>query len=188
MSPQHVAVVPSTLMLLPEYAGIEDPVPDLRATTLAAVAWLVEHHPAEVSVLAGGSRPDNVARGAVASAGERVGRQLLLDAGFGGRVVDRAAGLLVVANGSACRSEKAPGHLDVRSAAFDDGIERALRAGVPKLLRDLDEALGRELWAPDVSAFRELGSLVDEPVAAVLDHADDPFGVQYWVARWTCGS
>ena len=188
MSPRHVVVVPSTLVLLPEYAGLEDPLPELRAATRAAVAWLVERHPAEVSVLAGGPRADNVSRGVAASAGERVGRQLLVDAGFGGQVVAGAAGLLVVANGSARRSEKAPGHLDERSSAFDARIEQALRTGVPELLRDLDEIVGRELWAHDVTALRELGRLVDGPVTAVLDLADDPFGVQYWVARWTCGS
>jgi hypothetical protein len=188
MSPEHVVVVPSAPALLPGYAGLEDPLRELRAAARAAVAWLVSQHPGEVSLLAADPRPDNVSRGVVSSAGERVGRQLLLDVGFGGQVEDRAAGLLVVANGSACRSEKAPGHLDERSFDFDRHLDSALRSGSPSALRDVDVALGQDLWAHDVPAFVTLGERVSGPVSAEIDYAEDPFGVQYWVVRWTCGS
>ena len=36
----RVVLVPGVLALLPEYAGLEDPVAELRAACLAAVAWL----------------------------------------------------------------------------------------------------------------------------------------------------
>ena len=36
----RVVLVPGVLALLPEYAGLEDPVADLRAACLEAVAWL----------------------------------------------------------------------------------------------------------------------------------------------------
>ena len=188
MSPRHVVVVPSALALLPGYAGLADPLPDLRAAVHDAVGWLVERHPAQVAVLATGVRADNATRGIVDPPGERIGRQLLTDCGFDGEVAERAAGVLVVANGTACRSEKAPGHLDERSFAYDRAIEDALRSGAPEQLRDLDEQLGAELWAYDVAALRRLGEQVTGPVDAEVDHADDPYGVQYWVVRWTCGS
>lgn len=188
MTPSHAVVVPAALALLPGYAGLEDPLPELRAAARAAVAWLVAQHPGEVSLLAADPRPDNAARGVGSSAGERVGRQLLLDVGYDGQVVDRAAGLLVVANGSACRSEKAPGHLDERSFDYDDAIGGALRSGSSSLLRAVDVALGQELWAHDAPALVALGERVSGPVSAEIDYADDPHGVQYWVVRWTCES
>ena len=188
MSPEHVVVVPSTLTLLPGYAGLTDPLPELRAAVHDAVSWLVERHPADVAVLAADVRNDNAARGVVESPGDRIGRQLLTDCGLEGLPADRAAGLLVVANGTACRSEKAPGHLDERSFDYDREIEDALGSGSPERLRDLDESLGAELWAHDVAALRRLGEQVTGPVAAELDYSEDPYGVQYWVARWTCGS
>jgi hypothetical protein len=94
---------------------------------------------------------------------------------------------LVVGNGSACRTEKAPGHLDERSHAFDEQVEQALRAPDPAALGAIDEALARELWA-DVAGLRELGGLLTGAGPARVEYADDPFGVQYWVMRWECES
>ncbi|MBA8801878.1 hypothetical protein FB382_000169 [Nocardioides ginsengisegetis] len=90
---------------------------------------------------------------------------------------------LVVANGSACRTEKAPGHLDERAAAFDAAIERALLANDADALAALDETLATELWA-DVAGLRELGPLLSDHGAPTVHYADDPFGVQYWVMSW----
>ena len=188
-----VVVVPSTLALLPEYASVVDPVPDLRAACDDAVLWLMDRHPDRVIVVTAEARPDNVARGVTEPAGARVGRHLL--AGFGGRVEVVGAplpsadsGLLVVANGSAVRDEKAPGHLDERSFAFDAVIEAALRSGDATALRDLDAEVGVSLWAHDVPALQALGAAVRGPVRSTLTYAGDPYGVQYWVVRWTCGS
>lgn len=161
-----IAVVPSAPALLPAYAGLTDPVADVRAAALEAVAWL----DGPVQVLAA----DDL--------GRRVGEHLL-----GRAPVDDAADLLVVADGSARRGEKAPGHLDERATGFDAAIDAALRQGDPAALVRLDEALGAELLARGVPAFRALGAQVgDRPVRAQVDYADDPFGVQYWVVRWEC--
>ena len=188
MSVAHVVFVPSTIALLPDYAGFQDPISELRRCTHAAVAWLVELHPDRVSVVASDARPDNVVRGAVESPGERIARHLLSEAGFTGTVGDGAAGVLVVGNGTATRSEKAPGHLDERSFAYDGVIEQALQHGDPQGLSELDVALGEELWTYDAPAFRDLARLTDSRFDAEVDYADDPFGVQYWVVRWTCAS
>ena len=185
MRPEHIVVVPSTLAFLSRYAGMEDPVSDARKASIEAVSWLVERHPVELSVLAAPARPDNVARGVAEPPGRRIAGQLLSDAGFGGRVVDEAPGLLVVANGTATRSEKAPGHLDQRAAAYDRLVEDALRSGDTRTLRELDTLLGQELWAHDAGVLQQLGELAD-PSEAELDYAGDPYGVQYWVVRWTC--
>ena len=95
----------------------------------------------------------------------------------------------MVANGSATRTEKAPGHLDDRAHGFDEALGTALAQGDAAALRGLDETLGDELWCHDVPAWHRLGELVTEPVTSVeVDYDDDPYGVQYWVVRWTCGS
>ena len=163
-----MVLVPGVLALLPAYAGRTDPVAELRAACLAAVSWLTG--PVEI----------------VADApGRRVAEHLLAAAG------PRPAGdtsYLVVANGSACRGEKAPGHLDERSFGFDAEIDKALRTPDGAALAGLDEALGAELWAGNVAGLRRLGGLLAGAGAPAVDYADDPFGVQYWVMRWRCES
>ena len=92
--------------------------------------------------------------------------------------------MLVVANGSARRSEKAPGHRDERAAAYDSDLEKALRAGDISALRSLDPSLAEELMVGNVAGFASLGELLTPGLAPEVDYADDPFGVQYWVMRW----
>lgn len=188
---RRVAVVPSTLALLPSYAGAVDPVPALREASYAAARWLLDDGTGPAEVLTTGPRPDNAARGVEEPAGWRVGRELL-GAGAARPLAPGAAptagALLVVANGSATRSERAPGHLDERAAAFDATIARGLADGDPTVLAGLDAGLGEQLWCFDVPSWVAFGRSVPVPVAVSVDHDDDPFGVQYWVARWTCGS
>ncbi len=195
---RDVVVVPPTPALLPAYAGTDDPVAELRSACRAATAWLVDRHPERVRVVTVGARDDNRGRGVSEPAGSRVAAHLLAEAGFTGNVEVSVVpgddvpadvdGLLVLANGSATRSEKAPGHLDQRSFGFDEAIETALRTGDGGALRRLDRDLGAELWAHDVPAWQALGDLAEGEVSARLTYADDPYGVRYWVVRWTCGS
>ena len=158
----RVVLVPGALALLPAYAGIEDPVAELRAACLEAVAWLGS----AVEVLGDAQ-------------GRRVGEALLEASG----VSTGAAAYLVVGNGSARRTEKAPGHLDERAAAFDEALGAALRAG----RFEVDRALAGELLAA-VEGIVAVGELAADAGPATVDYNDDPFGVQYWVMRWTCGS
>jgi hypothetical protein len=166
----RVVIVPSTLALLPEYASIEDPIPELRTAVRAAVAWLLEDGRARVH--------------AGSPSAQRIGAHLL-----GDRVRDDAPNLLVVANGSATRTEKAPGHLDERAAAFDSAIGKALADGDLAAIGDIDTALAEELWAmPDAAVLRTLPGLVPSVTSAQVDYDDAPYGVQYWVVRWQCAS
>ena len=169
----RVVLVPGVLALLPEYAGLVDPVAELRAACLAAVSWLAEAGPYTVV-----ADPQ----------GRRVAEHLLAAAGATtSSAAEGGASYLVVANGSARRSEKAPGHLDERSFGFDEAVEKALRTPDPLSLAETDATLAEELLAGHVAGLRALGGLLTTGHAATVDYADDPFGVRYWVMRWAPG-
>ena len=162
----RVALVPGVLAFLPEYAGQVDPVPDVRAAALAAVAWLAEEGP--VTVVAD-------------EQGARVGRHLL---GAAGAADGEGSSYLVVANGSARRHDTAPGYVDVRAIPYDAAVEAALRAPDPDALEGIDVELGRALLVGNPDGLVRLGTLLRGADPALVDYADDPYGVQYWVMRW----
>jgi hypothetical protein len=94
-------------------------------------------------------------------------------------------GLVVMGDGSARRSTRAPGYLDERAVPFDDAVAEILRAGDGQALADLSEPLGAELLAEGVPAWRATGALVGgQPMSARLLYAEAPYGVSYFVAAW----
>jgi hypothetical protein len=94
--------------------------------------------------------------------------------------------VLAMADGSACRTEKAPGHLDPRASGFDESIEAALELGDVTALAALDPELARELMCSGVPVWQRLASLLDgRPVSsAELLHSCADYGVGYAVAFW----
>ena len=165
----RVALVPGVLALLPEYASVEDPVASLRAACLEAVAWL-------------GRSPRIVAD----AQGARVAAALLAEvvsAAESGEGGDPTHDVLVVANGSARRTDASPGPYDERAVPFDAALDSALRGPDPAALRSVDVGLAEELWA----ATGSLPGLADALEGAHLvgvDYDDAPYGVRYWVMRW----
>lgn len=97
--------------------------------------------------------------------------------------------VLVMADGTAKRSESAPGQVDDRAAIYDKVIAEALAEGDAAALAGLDLALARQLWGVGVPALRSLGRSIDPvPVAgARLGYDAAPFGVGYFVAEWDLG-
>jgi hypothetical protein len=187
MSGCRAVLVPGVPALLPEHAGQVDAVAELRAACRGAVGDLVASTPSRVVVVTASCRPQDVARGLTAPPGRAVADHLLAEAGHTGEVVvgDTARpgdALLLVANGSACRSERAPGHLDQRAAGFDEALARTIREGAPP---PQDQALAEELWCFDLGVFRELHAQVSG--TPDVRYADDPYGVAYWVATWPEG-
>ncbi|MGL4745680.1 MAG: hypothetical protein ACRCXL_15005 [Dermatophilaceae bacterium] len=113
--------------------------------------------------------------------------------------------LVVVADGSARRGEKAPGYLDDRAFGFDDALVAALRDADPAALLALDATLAADLLAHgraplQVAAAAMAGTSAPgaEATASAADfHATDaaplwrcerldepdPFGVLYAVAQ-----
>lgn len=165
----RIGLIPGCLALLPAYTSLEDPVPDLRAACVDLASWLGD----DVAILG-------------STDGRRVAEALL--AGRRSAAGGAEASYLVVANGSACRGDAAPGHLDQRSFAFDDALRTALAQADPRPLRCVDHALATSLQA-DVGALPALADLLaGRAWSAHLDYDGDPYGVQYWVARWSDGS
>jgi hypothetical protein len=104
---------------------------------------------------------------------------------LGARLAQQAerTALLVMADGSARRTRRAPGHLDERGAGFDGEVERAVRAGDLGALAAVDPALARELMATGRAAWQVLsGATRDLQPAVDVLYADHPFGVAYLVA------
>jgi hypothetical protein len=92
-------------------------------------------------------------------------------------------GLLVMADGTARRTLKAPGYLDERAVPFDAEIERALSTGDLAALHALDQPLAQELMATGWSALQVLaGAFGDRQPSTKILYADAPFGVGYLVA------
>jgi hypothetical protein len=91
--------------------------------------------------------------------------------------------LLVMGDGSARRTLKAPGYLDPRAEGFDTEVERAIRAGDLAALLDLDQELARDLMVTGRPAWQVLAGAMPAPAPATeLLYCDDPFGVAYLVA------
>ncbi|GIH60015.1 class III extradiol dioxygenase subunit B-like domain-containing protein [Microbispora siamensis] len=100
----------------------------------------------------------------------------------------RRVALLVMGDGSARRTEKAPGYVHPGAVPYDEMLAAALASGDTGRLLGLDPDEARELWAAGRAAFQVLGGAArgaPAPVASELLYDDAPYGVGYFVARWT---
>ncbi|WP_374985512.1 class III extradiol dioxygenase subunit B-like domain-containing protein [Streptomyces fradiae] len=94
--------------------------------------------------------------------------------------------LLVMGDGSACRSVKAPGYLDERAAGFDERVARALGAADTAALAALDADLAYELKAAGRAPWQVLaGAAHDASPEGRLLYDEAPYGVGYLVATWS---
>ena len=197
-----VLVLPTPPALLSPRSA-DDPVAELRAACHAALAQLGDL----VVVVAVPTSEENLARGITEPLGHRIARHLLGERQFMPELAlpwtaaslieqDGVPGehplpvttLVVMADGSARRGEKAPGHLHPDAVRFDDAIDKALRDGDAETLATLDLERADELWCEGAPGFRLLGEVArDRKVAAQVSYADAPYGVAWWVARWDLG-
>lgn len=211
------AVCPRPPMLVPEVAaGAADDLAELREACGDAVLSILGTDPARVVVVAeapgrvfadeaaggsfGGFGVDLRAGGAEGALppGHTMGAWLLDRAGWTGQRLYASEAVapekgdvwLVVADGSAKRSDTAPGYLDPRAEAFDAEIGRALAAGDPRALAAIDAELADELWCTGAEPLRLFGEAVTAEtrrgahVKARLRYDGAPRGVGYWVADW----
>lgn len=173
---KRVALIPGVPALLAKNASVADPIAPLRAACLSAVAWLTEPG-VPIGV--------HCQRASLALA-----EQLIAEVGgvpeHPVQSTERAtdAATLVIGNGSARRTEKAPGFFDPRAAAYDEALAAALISSDRAALSNLDLSLGVQLLA-DVEGLRWLGrEAITAAHRSTVLYDDDPFGVQYWVITW----
>ncbi len=197
-----VAVCPSPPLLLPEYTGRQDAAAMVRRWCGEVVRPLAA---ADRVVLV--SAADREPRHAEPPLGQRVGRHLLAEAGVDRPVeplavawdaepahavrigaslatVGPTTGLLVMADGSARRGEKAPGHLDERAFAVDEVIVAGLREADPGMLAGLDAQVCDDLLIQGRVPLQVLAGVLGAGgrYATRSLHVADPFGVLYVVA------
>ncbi|MFE3501038.1 class III extradiol dioxygenase subunit B-like domain-containing protein [Kitasatospora sp. NPDC059160] len=142
------------------------------APSLTVGAWLLER--------AGVTVPTHAC---AVPADAPVDRMLGLGQGLAG-LADKVA-LLVLGDGSACRSLKAPGYLDERAEGFDAGLAAALGSADLPALAALDPALAAELKAEGRAPWQVLaGAAEGAGLTARLGYQDAPYGVGYFVASW----
>jgi hypothetical protein len=109
----------------------------------------------------------------------RLGRTL--DAGDGPRV-----GLLVMGDGSACRSERAPGAYHPDAESSDRAVAAALHSADTQTLRDLDPDVARQLMVAGRAPWQVLaGAAGGRRWHSELLYHDAPYGVGYFVASWS---
>lgn len=189
-----IAFVPSAPFLLPGFRAPDD--------LLAACRTAVAHLGPDVTVV-GAAEADGPVTGTVdptpwgapgAPADDPLPLSLAVGATLLGRPaplvgvasrLDVTGDLLVVADGTARRTEKAPGHLDPRAEGYDAQVVEALASGDPAALAALDPALGAELLAAGVPVWRALAASLSGTFEAQIAYAAAPFGVGYVVATWT---
>ncbi|MCX5086401.1 class III extradiol dioxygenase subunit B-like domain-containing protein [Streptomyces sp. NBC_00401] len=98
-------------------------------------------------------------------------------------------GFLVMGDGTACRSVKAPGYLDDRAEGVDASIAQALGNGDRDgFLASLDADLARELKISGRSPWQVLTAATaacDEDRNWQVLYEEAPYGVGYFVAGWS---
>ncbi|MEW2416635.1 hypothetical protein AB0953_23315 [Streptomyces sp. NPDC046866] len=143
-------------------------------TALAVGAWLLERARWGAAPLEGLAVAADLAPAACLEAGRSLAAR-----------AERVA-LLVMGDGSACRTLKAPGYLDERAAAFDAAAGHALAAADTAALAALDAGLARELQAAGRAPWQVLaGAAEGAGLDGRLLYEDAPYGVGYFVAAWS---
>ncbi|WP_312892345.1 hypothetical protein [Allostreptomyces psammosilenae] len=158
---------------------------DRLPSSLTVAAHLLE-------TLVDGGAELRVACAAVALDPRTPAEVLLREVGPALAAGDERVALLVVGEGSICRTLKAPGYLDQRAAAFDAEVATALASGDVAALAALDGELAAELGAGGRAAWQALAGAAG-PAArsgelrARLLREEAPYGVGYFTALWQAG-
>lgn len=100
----------------------------------------------------------------------------------------KRVGVIVLGDGSAKRTEKAPGFVDHRAVAFDNRLSEIFHSAQLSELSELDFALARELWVWGIDPWMAIGKFVSQSGAqfSLENYFDtDPYGVEYFVAGFS---
>ncbi|MFZ3567696.1 class III extradiol dioxygenase subunit B-like domain-containing protein [Streptomyces sp. BH097] len=106
---------------------------------------------------------------------------------FSGAADAERVGFLVMGDGTACRTLKAPGYLDDRAEGVDTAVAAALRdLDADGTLANLDADLARELKISGRAPWQLLSAAWDRrDGTGRLLYEGAPYGVGYFVASWT---
>lgn len=160
----HEYFVPHRVSVTPW--GLPDGPPGLPLSVAVGVRLLGPARPGKVVTVRGSASPAECAR---------LGKELART----GRVA-----LLVMGDGSACRTGKAPGYLDPRAEPFDAAVTKALASADPAALLALDPVLADELMVAGRAAWQVLAGAATVPMRGDILYDAAPYGVQYTVACW----
>ncbi|GAA3875663.1 class III extradiol dioxygenase subunit B-like domain-containing protein [Streptomyces sedi] len=142
--------------------------------SLTVGAWLLERTHWRAAPVAARALPQD----AKAADCLEAGRQL-------GAGEERLA-LLVLGDGSACRTAKAPGAFDDRAEPFDRAVADALARADTAALAGLDPVLARQLHVAGRPAWQLLAGAAERAgLAGHLLYDEAPYGVAYLVATWS---
>lgn len=95
--------------------------------------------------------------------------------------------LVVAGDGSARRSQKAPGSFDDRAEDFDARVAVALAAGDPDGILELEAGLAGDLLVAGRAAWQVAAAAAkasDNSWWGSLDYYEFPYGVTYFAASW----
>jgi hypothetical protein len=99
--------------------------------------------------------------------------------------LDERVAILCLGDGSARRSDKAPGWFDPRAEPFDRTVATALAEADLAALRGLDPELAAELLVAGRASWQVLaGAAAGKRLSGTLSYDEAPFGVGYFVAGW----
>lgn len=143
------------------------------APSLSVAGWLLERTTVQAPLHA-----------CAVPVGAPPGRAIGLGRGLA-ELADRVA-LLVMGDGSACRTVKAPGYLDDRAEPYDAAVAAALATADTAALAGLDAGLSEELKAAGRAPWQVLaGAAEGTELRGELLYDQAPYGVGYFVATWT---
>lgn len=157
-------------------AGGASPVRDaVLPLSLTVGAWLLR-----TAGWSGATRGRGVPAATTPTAAAGLGAEL---AGLDARVT-----MLCMGDGSARRTEKAPGWLDARAGSFDETVARALGEADAAALARLDPQLARDLLVAGRASWQVLAGAATGDWEGQLLADEAPYGVGYFVAVWAPAS
>ncbi len=102
-------------------------------------------------------------------------------------VVTRAAAqrtlVVAVGDGSATRTEKAPGYIQPDALDFDAAVIRAIDSVDCNALMAIEQSTADRLWCGGLPSWQVVAQAIDTAQGAVVFESS-PFGVNYFVASW----
>jgi hypothetical protein len=152
--------------LVPPHPGAADRAPLPLSLTIGA--WLCGDAPVSSGQAVAGDAPVETC----VALGSRYARE------------PATLGLLVMGDGSACRTEKAPGYLDPRAEAFDAAVTKALAEVDAPALLALDPVLAAELMVAGRAPWQVLAAAAGQGLSGEVLYDAAPYGVNYTVATW----